>query len=212
MAAAAEPPAVRRIQGVSDLNPVAPQQLSTESRKLFEVLNGEDDLPCVVLAAAFLDSVLASLLFAHLKDPAVARSLLAPDGPLGTYGARTDIAYSLGLIKKSHYHDLKIIGRIRNRFAHSHLALSFDEPPLQQLCGELKECRILSLVLPEDAVVSSRTPTPDERRRGARGQFNLTVALVANWLLLAALAEDKGPAGTPRPESKAPSKRFERTQ
>jgi len=174
---------------------IALEQLTGDTRRLHEILNNEADLPCVVVAAAFLDSALAALLGTRLKDPSTARKLLAPDGPLGTFGARANLAYSLGLVTKDQHADLGLIGRIRNRFAHSHLGLSFFDPALQQLCEQLREWRPLLQVMgqerPED-------PTAEQLRMAARNKFTLSVVLVANWLLIKALSEKaQVPESTP---------------
>jgi DNA-binding MltR family transcriptional regulator len=162
------------------------EQLSEDTRRLFEVLNEEPDLPCVVIGAAFLDSALAALLRTRILDPIIAKKLLAPEGPLGTYAARADLAYSLGLLKKSHHADLSLIGRIRNRFAHNHLGLSFMDPALQHICDQLHEWRIVLMGEMEKQVVE---PTPEQLRTRARNHFTLTVSFVANWLLITALSE-----------------------
>src|SRR5258706_11541808 len=43
----------------------------------------------------------------------------------------------MGLIDKTAHADLKKIGRIRNRFAHHHLSLDFDDAEIKRLCDAL---------------------------------------------------------------------------
>jgi DNA-binding MltR family transcriptional regulator len=93
------------------------EKLSEETRQLFDVLNKESDLACVVIGAAFLDTALASLLAQKLLASSVSDKLLATSGVLGSFAARADLAYCLSLIKKEHYQDICVVGEIRNQFA-----------------------------------------------------------------------------------------------
>src|SRR2546430_11588641 len=100
---------------------VPAEELSDDTRRLFDVLNDESDLACVVIGAAFLETTVATLLERRFLASSVARKLLEPGGALGGFAPRADLAYCLGLITKDHYQDLCAIAAIRNRFAHSHL-------------------------------------------------------------------------------------------
>src|SRR5262245_54609314 len=95
--------------------PVIPSgQLSKETRHLFAVLNKEPDVPCVVVGAAFLDTAVAGLIAEFmLKRSQTASKLLSPNGVLGGFQARSDIAYCLGLIRKEDYRELCTIAQIR---------------------------------------------------------------------------------------------------
>lgn len=165
------------------------EQLSSDTRQLLEVLNGESDLVCVVVGAAFLDTALATLLAAKLLKSRVTEKLLAPSGVLGTFQARADLAYCLELISEERYQDLCFIAAIRNEFAHSHLQLTFRESGVQKLCARLQEYRIL--LHGEDEDVSSM-PTEKELTIRARNQFNLSVTFLSNWLLISALGLKRG--------------------
>lgn len=162
------------------------EQLSKETRQLFDVLNEQSDLVCVVVGAAFLDTTLGTLLAGRLSESSVSQKVLGPSGALGTFNARADIAYCLGLLRKSRYQDLCVIGEIRNEFAHSHMQLSFGEPQVRALCERLNEWR----------VAFDDGPTVDASSEGlrarARNQFNLSVVLIANCLVLDGLALNAG--------------------
>ncbi len=47
------------------------------------------------------------------------------------------MAYCLGLIGKEVFENLKGLGQIRNRFAHSHLSIEFDDAEVLALCKGL---------------------------------------------------------------------------
>ncbi len=46
-------------------------------------------------------------------------NLFDPDRPLGTFSAKINLAYRLGLISDDIEHAMQMIRRIRNEFAHS---------------------------------------------------------------------------------------------
>jgi len=94
------------------------------------------------------------------------------------------LAYCLGLITKDHYQDLCAIAAIRNRFAHSHLQLDFLDLGIRATCDELHEWRI---VLAGEDEVPLTSATETELAARARNQFKLTVAFLANRLLLTTL-------------------------
>ena len=156
------------------------EQLSANTRQLYDVLNNESDLACVVIGAAFLDNVLASLVGAKLLDSSVTKRLLDSNGVLGSFTSRADLAYCLGLIEKEGYNDLRIIAKIRNLFAHSHLHLSFNELKVHDLCNQLRQWRVLEAEKEEFPT----NPTAEQLRMIARNQFNFSVVLLANRLVL----------------------------
>ena len=164
--------------------PIPTENLAEDTRRLMDVLNDEPDLACVVIAAAFLDTTLSNLLETKFRQSSVSERLLAPNGALGTFGARTDLAYALELISKAQHEDLRLLARIRNRFAHSHLLLTFTDVGVQDRCNHLHEWRFLLVGEDEDIPT---TPTDEQRRIRARNQFKLTVVFLANRILLTSL-------------------------
>ena len=93
-----------------------------------------------IVGAAYLESTFDSLLRAVFIDaPDEADHLLRPDAPLGSNGARYQLAYCLGLITREQRDDLKLIAKIRNAFAHDFKTLSFDTPPVRDLCASLRQ-------------------------------------------------------------------------
>ena|SRR6266851_710595 len=70
------------------------EQLSEESKHLYDVLNNESDLACVLIASSYLDYALASLLKRHLIKSGLVKKLLdSPRGAISTFAARSDLAY-----------------------------------------------------------------------------------------------------------------------
>ena len=77
------------------------EQLSEETKALFDVLNEERDLAVILIATSFLDACLKSLLEQCLLESGVTEKLLSHSGALGAFSARADLCYALGLIPKS---------------------------------------------------------------------------------------------------------------
>lgn len=101
-----------------------------------------DDRAIVIVGASFLDFLLKHILLAFFpeKNDEVA-TLMQSDQPLGTYGNKVRMTYCLGLIEKVVKDDLKLIGKIRNRFAHD-LYASFDDQNIKSWCVGLRWHRI----------------------------------------------------------------------
>lgn len=66
------------------------------------------------------------------------------DSDLSTFSSRTKTAYCMGLISESMFHDLNIIRKIRNKFAHKMHGYSFDEPEIVDWCNSLKLAKMIS--------------------------------------------------------------------
>lgn len=108
-----------------------------EFSKLF-TYNIGDDRAIVIVGSAFLETILEHILIEFLpEDEKEVEILLSYDKPLGTYSNKVRMIYCLGLIEKKVMNDLKLIGKIRNRFAHN-LSVSFEDKNITSWCGELK--------------------------------------------------------------------------
>jgi DNA-binding MltR family transcriptional regulator len=97
-----------------------------------------NDRAIVIVGAAFLDTLLEHLLSAFLvDDEKEIERVLHYDQPLGTYSGRTTMAYCFGLINKTVRDDLRLVGKVRNEFAHN-LYASFEDKRIKSWCSELK--------------------------------------------------------------------------
>ena len=158
------------------------EDLSEDGQKLFDVLNEGADLAVVLIATSYLDASLGSILHRFFLESEVSDQILAVrGGALGTFAVRADLCYVLGIISRQFYQDLRLIGSIRNEFAHHHLALTFDTPSVRELCNQfvyiesLRDSRTKKPILPEELLV------------GARNRFVLTVTIISQRLLLTGL-------------------------
>ncbi len=131
----------------------------------------QKDRGTALIGAAWLDDALEQLLrkaFRNKKKPV--EELLHPDGPLGTLSARARLAYALGLLEPTAWHDIELIRRIRNQFAHSREDLRFSKPTIRDRCRELHAMKAFQL--------GSGDPV-----RGPRQRFVLTIYFLVEYIL-----------------------------
>ena len=97
----------------------------------------ESDRACAVLGAALLDARLEGLFRSKFKH--AADQLLSNSGALGTFSARAQLTFALEWIDCDVFHDLNVIRKIRNDFAHSFdHELSFTEQSIEARCKNLR--------------------------------------------------------------------------
>jgi len=163
------------------------EDLSQESEALFKVMNEEPDMACVLIGTSYLEQTLASLLERFFIDSDTARKLLdSRGGALGSFQSRADTSYCLGLIPKSLYQNLCVVGEIRNKFAHSYLSLSLDD---SEIVGMIES--LTSPVFKEVVTAEGRTYNQDffsSQVTDPREKFRLIVVLMVNRLLLTGLS------------------------
>ncbi|MBX3451325.1 MAG: hypothetical protein KF777_17285 [Planctomycetaceae bacterium] len=110
-----------------------------------------NDRALVIVGAAFLDMLLEHILINFLvADSKEVAELMRYDQPLGSYGNRIRAAYCFGLINKTIRDDLRLVGKIRNRFAHD-LYASFEDEQIRSWCAALKGHRNAYMEPPPDA-------------------------------------------------------------
>jgi DNA-binding MltR family transcriptional regulator len=108
-----------------------------EFSKLF-TYNVGDDRAIVIIGCSFLETILEHILIEFFPDDEKEVDvLLNYDKSLGTYSNKVRMIYCLGLIRKKVMDDLRLIGKIRNRFAHD-LSVSFEDSDIASWCKSLK--------------------------------------------------------------------------
>ena len=101
------------------------------------LLSDESDRQASIVSACILDDLLERIVTASfIRDKAVKRTF-EDDHILQSFYAKINISYYSGLIQKTIYNDLKLICRIRNKFAHSVITdLDFTDSSIAQQIGE----------------------------------------------------------------------------
>jgi DNA-binding MltR family transcriptional regulator len=125
------------------------QELLFEFSRLFR--DEENDRALAIVGGAYLDTLLENILIEFLiDDEKEVAELLRPDGVMGTYSGRIRATYCLGLLRKPVRDDLRLIGKIRNRFAHD-LSASFADQQIRAWCEALRWHRAAYMEPPQDA-------------------------------------------------------------
>ena len=103
-----------------------------------EFANGSDRAAAIVVAA-MLEEALKLLLVRRLLPAAAGESIVdGPGAPLGTFSARIDAAFQLGLISKYMARDIHLVRKIRNDFAHSPLERTFASSSVRDRVAALQ--------------------------------------------------------------------------
>ena len=116
--------------------PASYQAIHEYSHLHNEVLRRESDRAVAVLGPAYADALLEDLLRAFLVAGKSADALLDVDRPLGSFSSRIDLAHALGLIRDDTRHDLHLMRRVRNDFAHGVDLHSLEEEPARSRTEE----------------------------------------------------------------------------
>lgn len=111
-------------------------------------LQKESDRGAALVGNDYLDHLMKKFLEARMnqgktgataqdRPKRISEKLLKYPGPLSTAASRVDLAHVLGWIGPKMYADLVIIRNIRNKFAHFHRALDFNDKKIGDLCSGL---------------------------------------------------------------------------
>lgn len=117
--------------------------LSDDTQKILDVLNHDSDLSCVLIGTSYLSELLGSAIRTVLRKSNTTENMLTPGkGVLGSFKSRVDLAYCLDIIQKEDRKDLDVIGKIRNSFAHKHLAFDFSDKEVEKECLSLNAWKL----------------------------------------------------------------------
>jgi DNA-binding MltR family transcriptional regulator len=106
--------------------------------KAIELFTRQADRGTALVAAAWLDDALATLLRSQFReDKSTADEIFRADGPLGSFSARIDTCYLLSLLEPMARRDLDLIRMIRNEFAHTRSKVTFASSQIKNRCNEL---------------------------------------------------------------------------
>ena len=104
------------------------------------------DRGSALIATAWVDDCLTECVRGTFRpDKKVVADLLRPDGALGTFGSRIKLAYLLDVIDPTAYHDLELLRRIRNTFAHGRQDLRFTTAAVKSRCREFHAVKAAKL-------------------------------------------------------------------
>ncbi len=126
----------------SNMPRTGPQSISIEEappylRQFVYLINAaahESERGAVLVYATMLDEQLKKVIEAFLvSHRAVVKLTEGFNAPIGTFSTRTLLALALGLISEKEYHEIELIRKIRNEFAHS-IDMKFEHPSVSSRC------------------------------------------------------------------------------
>jgi hypothetical protein len=106
-----------------------------------EMYGQKNDRATAVILGSIVESSLVHLLKGILRpdlNSDARRILFDYEGPIGTFSAKTALAFALGLIGPISKHDLDLIRLLRNEFAHSRRSFSFETKVAANVCLQLQ--------------------------------------------------------------------------
>lgn len=99
----------------------------------------ETDRGAALVGAAIIDHRLDDTLRSFMVSNNAASELLeGPRAPLGTFSARVDACFALGLIDAHEKSQCHLIRKIRNEFAHRKHGTTFKDKHISDMCHQLK--------------------------------------------------------------------------
>ncbi|HQZ98079.1 MAG TPA: MltR family transcriptional regulator [Pyrinomonadaceae bacterium] len=102
-------------------------------------LQTESDRGLALISAALIDEkLLETLLSFTCEDEVKERLLKSPNAPLGTFSARSDACFALGLIDEFEFREISLLRKVRNEFAHAKHGMSFQNDRVKGLCSAFK--------------------------------------------------------------------------
>jgi hypothetical protein len=102
-----------------------------------DLLNKESERGQVLISSGFLEQQLKEILQAFMIENSGTDTLFeGANAPLGTFSSRIAACFALGLITDGEHHDLSLIRKIRNDFAHN-VHVSFATPSVASRCEAL---------------------------------------------------------------------------
>jgi mannitol operon repressor len=102
-----------------------------------DLLTNESERGQVLISSGFLEQQPKDIFQAFLIENSGTETLFeGANAPLGSFSARIAACFALGLISDGEHHDLTLLRKIRNDFAHS-VHTSFSTPSVTSRCSQL---------------------------------------------------------------------------
>jgi hypothetical protein len=116
---------------------------ATMPGRVFRDVREEIDLgsprATAIVGAAFVEDHLQRLIQARLvDDQKVVDNIFGPNSALGTFSAKINVGYLMGLYSKETYRELDCIRTIRNDFAHELHINDFSINTIKDRCANLR--------------------------------------------------------------------------
>ena len=143
---------------------------------MLKAFEGESERSIGIVSICIIDEQLEKLIRSCLIKNRQVSSLFKSEHILQTFYAKTNIAYFFGLIPKWLYDDLRIMGKIRNNFAHEVACnLHFSDPFVLKL---INQCKLRLKIL--DGIL--KDPTASTHSEMAKLQYIMVASRIGTYL------------------------------
>lgn len=160
---------------------------------ILDDLAHEPDRILAIIADAYLNDLLQNGLKVKFRGSKKSLdTIFRRQGFLDSLAAKAEIAHAIGFIDSDEYHDLKIIRKIRNKFAHIPNQISFQTTEIADMCNDLKYGKMLPELQAADRSLFNDTT----RSRFIWSAQNLALGLWGRYQT-AECFKDPGPADIP---------------
>ena len=140
--------------------------------RFFDELRLESDRGATILASVWIEKLLERKLRAMFaKGNSATQRKLFDNGPFSNLFSKTLAAHGLGWIDSDTFHDINLIRKIRNLFAHELHGLDLESRKVQQLIDQFKtpsryyydwdELRAAATADGTDVIIFTREPQTD---------------------------------------------------
>lgn len=137
------------------------ERLSTQNKHLEYLkefdneVENNSDRGIVLICGSIIDELLTDLLKSFLIEKEnIDKNLFNTRQPLGEFDAKLKLSFYLGLITELDYSNIVYIQRIRNKFAHQVIGISFENNDIGNTCSVLK--------IPKNAYIPEDIPYPEK--------------------------------------------------
>lgn len=109
-----------------------------DQRSVAEDIENDSDRAAAIIAASILESRIEKAILCRCRNVQDIEKKLSVSGAFGDLDIKIDISAILGLFTKIAYHDLRMIRKIRNDFAHVLSIKDFNSERIKNITRELK--------------------------------------------------------------------------
>ncbi len=120
---------------------LTPDDWKSMYRAIAEQVEQKNDRGVAITCASMVEDRLKWVLERNVMEgvPASSRKfVLGGSGPLQSYAAKVEVGCCFGIVPLSLREELRLIGKIRNKFAHSFRQVRFTDPEITVLCNKLR--------------------------------------------------------------------------
>ncbi|TXR98725.1 transcriptional regulator [Bacillus sp. SH7-1] len=118
-------------------------------------LENSSDRGLVLVSGSIIDELLGELLKAFLiNSKSVEKDLFRVNGVLATFDAKIQMSYYLGLISINEKSNITYLQRVRNKFAHQFIDITFENDAISNVCR--------SFDIPKNCYMPNEIPRPNK--------------------------------------------------